>query len=178
MTISATTAASVPTDQTPAQLAAPLATPRPRAKRRNLTEAEKVDLGRLYAETTTPLPEIKSRFGIAESSLYRLLQQRGITLRGRRAGSKTAPAAAETRVTRRQGRRAGTGAVRRQATAPVTGPARYQVSFVGVQIVAAVDILDAIRQAEKLGATEITQIERGAQLASSSATGRPSRLGQ
>jgi hypothetical protein len=41
-----------------------------------------VDLGRLYAETTTPLPEIKSLFGIAESSLYRILRQRGITLRG------------------------------------------------------------------------------------------------
>jgi hypothetical protein len=34
------------------------------------------------------------------------------------------------------------------------------VSFVGVQIVAAVGILDAIRQAQKLGPTEIMQIER------------------
>jgi transposase-like protein len=161
LTISATTATSVPTDQTPAQHAAPVAAPRPRAKRRNLTEAEKVDLGRLYADTTTPLSEITSRFGIAESSLYRLLQQRGITLRGRSARNKTAPAAAETRVTRRQGRPAmGTGAARRQPTARLTGPARYQVSFVGVQVVQAVDILDAIRQAQKLGATEIMQIER------------------
>ena len=118
LTISAVTATSVPTDETSDQHAAPVATPRPRAKRRNLTEAQKAELGRLYAETTTPLSEIKSRFGIAESSLYRLLQQRGITLRGRSARSETAPAAAETRVTRRRGRRAmGTGAVRRQATA-------------------------------------------------------------
>ena len=161
MTISAVTATSVPTDETPDQHAAPVATPRPRAKRRNLTETQKAELGRLYAETTTPLSEIKSRFGIAESSLYRLLQQRGIALRGRRARSETAPAAPETRVTRRRGRRAlGTGAVRRQATPRVNGLARYRVSFVGVQVVEAVDILDAIRQAQKLGATEVMQIER------------------
>jgi len=157
------TAALAPTDQTPAQHAAPLATPRPRAKRRNLTDAQKAELGRLYAETTTPLSEIKSRFGIAESSLYRLLQQRRITLRGRSSRSETAPAAAETRVTRRRGRRAmGTGPVRRQATRRVNGLATYRVSFVGVQVIEAVDILDAIRQAHKLGATEVMQVERGA----------------
>lgn len=143
MTINAVTATSVPTDETSDQ---PAATPRPRARRRNLTEAQKADLGRLYAETTTPLSEIKSRFGIAESSLYRLLQQRGITLRGR-----TAP----------RGRRAsGTGGVIRQPAPRANGLSTYQVSFVGVQVVQAVDILDAIRQAQKLGATEVMQIER------------------
>src|ERR1700738_546123 len=126
LTISAVTAASVPTDETSDQHAAPMATARPRSKRRNLTEAQKAQLGRLYAETTTPLSEIKSRFGIAESSLYRLLRQRGITLRGRSARSEAAPAAAETRVTRRRGRRAmGTGSVRRQATRRVNGLATY-----------------------------------------------------
>ena len=84
MTISAVTATSVPTNETSDQHATPVATPRPRATRRELTEAQKADLGRLYAETSTPLSEIKSLFGIAESSLYRLLQ------------------AAETRVTRRR----------------------------------------------------------------------------
>jgi transposase-like protein len=163
LTISAVTATSVPTDETSDQRTTPEATPRPRATRRKLTEAQKADLGRLYAETTTPLSEIKSRFGIAESSLYRLLQQRGITLRGRSARSEPAPAAAETRGTRRRGRRTtGTGPVRRQATRRVNGLATYRVSFVGVQVVEAVDILDAIRQANKLGATEIMQVERAA----------------
>jgi hypothetical protein len=69
LTISAATATSVPTDEAPNQHAAPVATPRRRARRRNLTEAQKADLSRLYAETTTPVSEIKSRFGIAESSL-------------------------------------------------------------------------------------------------------------
>jgi transposase-like protein len=161
LTISAATATPVPTNKTSDQNAASVAIPRPRAKRRNLTEAQKAELGRLYAETTTPLSEIRTRFGIAESSLYRLLQQRGITLRGRSARSETSPAAPETRVIRRRGRRAtATGAVRRQATAGVTGLASYRVSFVGVQVVEAVDILDAIRQAQKLGATEIMRIER------------------
>jgi transposase-like protein len=165
LTISAVTDTSVPTDETSPQHATPVATPRPRAKRRNLTEAEKADIGRLYAETTTPLSEIKSRFGIAESSLYRLLQQRGITLRGRGARTEPAPARAETRVTRRQGRPArGAGPVRRQATRRVSGLATYRVSFVGVQVVEAVDILDAIRQAHKLGATEVMQVERAAAL--------------
>ena len=40
--------------------------------------------------------------------------------------------------------------------------ARYRVSFMGVQVVEARDILDAIRQANKLGATEIMQVERAA----------------
>jgi hypothetical protein len=59
LTISATTATSVPTDEIPDQHAAPVAPPGPRARRRNLTEAQKAELGRLYAETTTPLSEIK-----------------------------------------------------------------------------------------------------------------------
>src|SRR5579859_1358748 len=163
LTISAVTATSVPTDETSDQPAAPVATPRPRARRRNLTEVQKAELGRLYAETSTSLSEIKSRFGIAESSLYRLLQQRGIRLRGRRARSATAPARAERPVARRRGRPAlGTRAGRRPAAARANGLARYRVSFVGVRIVDALDILDAVRQAEKLGATEITRIERAA----------------
>jgi transposase-like protein len=164
LTISAVTATSVPTNETSDQHATPVATPRPRATRRKLTEAQKADLSRMYAETATPLSEIKSLFGIAESSLYRLLQQRGITLRGRTARSEPAPAGAETRVTRRRVRRAiGTGPVRRQATRRVNGLARYRVSFMGVQVVEALDILDAIRQAHKLnGATEVMQVERAA----------------
>ena len=41
--------------------------------------------------------------------------------------------------------------------------ARYRVSFMGVQVVEALDILDAIRQAHKLnGAAEVMQVERAA----------------
>src|ERR1700730_16794550 len=67
-----------------------------RSPRRILTEDQKREVARLYSETTTPVPEIKKQFGIAESSLYRLIQQRGVTPRGRvsaatRLVSKAAP---------------------------------------------------------------------------------------
>ena len=39
----------------------PLTTTQPRRTRRNLTEQQKIELARLYSETTTPLPEIKLR---------------------------------------------------------------------------------------------------------------------
>ena len=70
---------------------------RPRAKRRNLTEEHKAELCRLYSQTAMPLPEIKQRFGVAESSIYRLLQQRDVAVRGRipRAEAAVAKAANE-----------------------------------------------------------------------------------
>ena len=48
-----------------------------------LSEDQKREVVRLYAETITPLEEIRRHFGIAESSLYRLIQQRGVPPRGR-----------------------------------------------------------------------------------------------
>src|SRR6266496_4794152 len=54
-----------------------------RSPRRILTEDQKREVARLYSETTTPVPDIKRQFGIAESSLYRLIQQRGVAPRGR-----------------------------------------------------------------------------------------------
>src|SRR4030081_1092107 len=41
-----------------------------RSPRRILSEHQKREVARLYAETTTPVPEIKRQFGVAESSLY------------------------------------------------------------------------------------------------------------
>lgn len=38
---------------------------------------------RLYAETSTPTAEIRERFSIGESSLYRVVQRHGVALRGR-----------------------------------------------------------------------------------------------
>ena len=54
-----------------------------RSPRRMLSEDQKREVVRLYAETITPLEEIRRHFGIAESSLYRLIQQRGVPPRGR-----------------------------------------------------------------------------------------------
>jgi transposase-like protein len=129
-----------------------------RAPRRILTEDQKREVARLYSETTTPVPEIKKRFGIAESSLYRLIQQRGVAPRGR------VPAATRPASTTSRKRAALNGAVTpaqksvRSRSSALSG--KYRVSFAAVQTITAKDIRDAIRQAEALGATTITAVTR------------------
>jgi transposase-like protein len=73
---------------------------RRRARRTNLSEDQKREITRLYSETSTPLPEIRQRFGIGDSSLYRLIQQYGGKLRGR------APRATQASATTSSSRRA------------------------------------------------------------------------
>ena len=150
---------------------------RPRGKRRNLSEQQKRELVRLYSETTTALPEIKSRFGIAESSLYRLLQQRGVAVRGRvgRTAAAPAPSAPSTNGKRAVGRPAKPqSAGRKRVAGRRRGPAMvpvavaraagaagsYLVSYAATQVVTAENVLDALRQVQGLGATEILQIQR------------------
>jgi pyruvate/2-oxoglutarate dehydrogenase complex dihydrolipoamide acyltransferase (E2) component len=83
LTIGTITEVSASTDVSSDQRLASLTNTRVPGKRRNLTELEKREVARLDSETATPLPEIRLRIGIAESSLYRLLQQRGVAARGR-----------------------------------------------------------------------------------------------
>ena len=45
--------------------------------RRKLTEEQEREVTRLYAETETPVSEISKRFGIGESSVYRVAQRHG-----------------------------------------------------------------------------------------------------
>src|ERR1700712_4987648 len=64
--------------------------------RRKLSDAQEHEVTRLYAETETPVSEISKRFGIGESSVYRVAQRHGAKLRGRSStssGSSTRPAA-------------------------------------------------------------------------------------
>ena len=142
-----------------------------RSPRRILSEHQKREVARLYAKTTTPVPEIKRQFGIAESSLYQLIQQRGGATRGRVPvangpvlKSAPQPTASNGNVpTSGQSVRARSNVSRRQ-TPSLTPSSKsriaYRVSFAALQIVTAVDIRDALRQAEHLGATEITAIVR------------------
>src|ERR1700720_1115824 len=65
--------------------------------RRKLSDAQEREVTRLYAETETPVSEISKRFGIGESSVYRVAQKHGAALRGRSmktAKSSARPAAA------------------------------------------------------------------------------------
>jgi transposase-like protein len=95
----------------------PRATPANGAKgtRRKLNDQQEREVTRLYAETETPVSEISKRFGIGESSVYRVAQRHGAKLRGRTATA----AAATPRVPRAA--RATTAAAK---PAAVPGPGR------------------------------------------------------
>jgi transposase-like protein len=56
-------------------------------RRRRLSHDEALEIARLYGATSTPTSEIRERFGIGDSSLYRIVQRQGIALRGRTASS-------------------------------------------------------------------------------------------
>src|SRR5438309_6828340 len=88
--------------------------------RRKLSEDQEREVTRLYAETETPVSEISKRFGIGESSVYRVAQRHGAALRGRSTTPKKA--APKPRVPRapRTPRAAATAA----ATPAATGPGR------------------------------------------------------
>src|SRR5215813_11942769 len=79
--------------------------------RRKLTEEQEREVTRLYAETETPVSEISKRFGIGESSVYRVAQRHGASLRGRTStgGTTTRRAASTAGGTGRRGRRAASG---------------------------------------------------------------------
>src|SRR6266852_1822168 len=84
--------------------------------RRKLNDQQEREVTRLYAQTDTPVSEISKRFGIGESSVYRVAQRHGAALRGRTATSTPKPravAASTGRATR--GRATGSPAGRAAA---------------------------------------------------------------
>ena len=165
-----------------------------RAPRRRLSPEQQREVARLYAESTTPTSEIRKRFGIGESSLYRIVQRQGVPLRGRAAatpepvspraqaadggrrrsamasGAQTpavqppAAAAAPGGPSRRGGRgpaRRTTPAASGGASAPgARARGQFRIDFRGERVIQAWDIREALRQAELLGATEVTAVAR------------------
>src|SRR5579859_4651004 len=92
--------------------------------RRKLNDAQEREVTRLYASTETPVSEISKRFGIGESSVYRVAQRHGAALRGRTATttkSASRPAAkagaAKTAASGAPGTRRGRGRAAGTATA-------------------------------------------------------------
>jgi transposase-like protein len=165
-----------------------------RATRHRLSPEQQREVARLYAESTTPTSEIRKRFGIGESSLYRIVQREGVPLRGRTAAvpepapprtqapdsgrrrSATASGAHAPVVQPRAAaaapvgpsRRGGRGHVSRatpSASRGVSAPAssargQFRIQFQAERVIQARDIRDALRQAESLGAIEVTAVSR------------------
>ncbi len=132
-----------------------------RSPRRRLSEAEKDELARLYGETDTPLAEIRQRFGIAPTVLYRVMRERGVPLRGRTTASRSgATKATRTSRTETVGRRPRQVRFSRSQPAPpaTNGLTAYRVLFRTETTVTAADIHDALRQAERIDSADITAI--------------------
>src|SRR5215471_2181464 len=87
--------------------------------RRKLSEDQEREVTRLYAETETPVSEISKRFGIGESSVYRVAQRHGASLRGRTStGAATGSGAGSSGTgSGRRGRRPGTRSAAAGSTA-------------------------------------------------------------
>ena len=108
----------------------------PRTRRPRLTTDQQREIARLYTVDGASTDAIRERFSIGDSSLYRVLQKQRVPLRGRR-GSASAPAtSADGRLI------------------------RFRVDFKGERVFAAHDALDALRQAEAVGARDVFAIAR------------------
>jgi hypothetical protein len=174
---------------------------------RKLSDEQEVEVTRLYAETNTPIADIAGRFGIGESSVYRVAKRHGAALRGRvgraageaesapsapaasadgatgrprgrrRAAATTAastdqtssaapPAPTTTRRRRASTTPAPNGRRTRRATAAGTGGGgdrrRFRIHYLGVVVVEASGIREALVIAESRGAHEVTSVHREA----------------
>jgi hypothetical protein len=116
---------------------------------RKLNEEQELEVTRLYSHTDTPIAEIAGRYGIGESSVYRVAQRHGAKLRGR-TGRRAVAASTESP---RRGRP-------RSTTPARAARRRFRVSYVAVAVIEAESIRDAVAQAEARGATDITAIAR------------------
>src|SRR5579864_4643095 len=98
--------------------------------RRKLSEDQEREVTRLYSETETPVSEISKRFGIGESSVYRVAQRHGAKLRGRTATGGASGGTAAAGGARR-GRRPGARAASTTAAARTTGGRRGRAPGTG-----------------------------------------------
>ena len=145
---------------------------------RKLTDEQELELTRLYSGGETSVPQLARRFGVGESSVYRIVQKHGAALRGRRPEAGAAPKAGaagpggRSAAGSRAGQvRGGSGAGRQQRSAaptaadtgagtPAGGVRRFRVVFVAEVVVEAATIREAIAKAEGLGATDVTSVSQ------------------
>lgn len=138
--------------------------------RRRLSPDQQREVVRLYSSTNASVADISKQYGIGESSVYRFVQLQGVTSRGRasrgsESGSavdgQTATPASPTRRGTKPASASNGHAPRSAAAAAVpVGTRRFEITFASVQDIDARDVDDAIRQVQRLGATDIKSIER------------------
>jgi hypothetical protein len=95
-----------------------------RSRRAKVSLDEEREIARLYADASTPTSAIRARFDIGESSLYRIIQRQGISLRGHLSAA-TAPARQPARAVKTRRKRASNDG--RQAAAPLAAAASAPV---------------------------------------------------
>ncbi len=159
------------------------------SRRPRISQDEEREIARLYAHNSTSTAEIRQRFGTGDSSLYRVVQRHGVALRGRTGPSPQSkssgakPAAgtrsrlstgATPRASARTARRSTPSAAQPTIATPAealpigrtssrTGGGarhRYEIRFQAESVIEATDVLDALRQGESHGATQITASAR------------------
>ena len=121
-------------------------------RRPKLTSSQQDEVVRLYGDATVSTAAIRERFGIQDATLYRLLQRRGVSPRGRTAAPRSS----------RRGRPVATPRAARRTAAPAESLKQhsFSVNFRGVSVVRGRSALEVVRELERLGATDIEEIQR------------------
>jgi hypothetical protein len=159
--------------QTELPTEAPSTRSRKAGRRSRLTQDQQHEIARVYAETVASTAQIRQRFGIGESSLYRLLQKQGVPLRGRAVQAPDSSIVSVKRdgeaqqVARKRMSISRDGLQASRARAPRIGArnsngaeGQFRIEFRTERVYEAADIRDALRQAEASGMTDIVEITR------------------
>jgi transposase-like protein len=143
-------------------------TERARQRRRRLTQDEQREIARLYAEPNASADDIRERYGIGPSTLYRVLSRFGVSRRGNPGTAATSAPQADESGRGRGGARSRTTSTnargsRNAATAGSSssgggGSQRFRVVYRAERVVSARDVRDALRQADQFGASDIFAI--------------------
>jgi hypothetical protein len=120
----------------------------------------------MYSDDNASPAELRTRFGIGPSSLYRMLQKQGVPLRARSAAAPRAPETAHRppavaqKTSRPRQARSGLDNLPSDARPANGATLQFRVIYRGVQVLQAADIRDALHHIESLGATDVFEIKQ------------------
>jgi transposase-like protein len=119
----------------------------PRKRRARLTSDEQRHIVGLYADPQVSTADIRRRFAISDTSLYRLLQKQGVPLRGR----------STSRTSRVRARSTGPA-----ASSDAKTTREFRIEFRAERIVLANSVQDALMQTLHGGASDVSAIVQSA----------------